>query len=130
VDKQDLLDIFNKEFSTIKGRFSIIDVSVSDAGNSKIENIWNPGVYVFFHPQRGVIRVGRSFDNARKRALQHIRDNTGGVMADLLTDPEASLILFSVNNKEDYFWAASLEVYLEKELLKMELLEIPSGRQG
>lgn len=126
MNKKDLLDIFNKEFSAIKDRFSIIDVSVSDAGNSKIENIWNPGVYVFFHPQRGVIRVGRSFDNARKRALQHIPANTGGIMAELLTDPEARLILFSVNNKEDYFWAASLEVYLEKQVSP----EIPSGRQG
>jgi hypothetical protein len=28
----------------------------------------------------GGIKVGRHFMNSRKRALEHIRDNTGGVM--------------------------------------------------
>ena len=124
--KQDLINIFEKEFAIIKEKFSIIDVSVLDAGDSNIKNIWHPGVYVFLHPQRGVIRVGRSFDNARKRALQHISANTGGVMAGLVSDSEARLVLFSVINPEDYFWVAALEVYLENALSP----EVPAGRQG
>jgi hypothetical protein len=47
-------------------------------------------------------------------------------MADLISNREARLILFNVISKEDYFWVAALEVYLEKELSP----EVPAGRQG
>ena len=126
MQRQDVIDIFKLEFNPILEKFIVIDISVLEAPESKAEYVWKPGVYVFWHPQRGVIRVGRSFDNARKRALQHLPANTGGAMSNLASDAEARLILFNVVDPDDYFWVAALEVYLEKKLKP----EIPAGRQG
>ncbi len=126
MQREDVINIFKSEFNPILEKFIVIDVSVSEASDSTAEHIWKPGVYVFWHPQMGVIRVGRSFDNSRKRALQHIPSNTGGVMASLASDFDARLILFNVKKAEDYFWVAALEVYLEKKLKP----KIPAGRQG
>jgi hypothetical protein len=126
MQREDVINVFKSEFNPILEKFIVIDISVSEASDSIAEHVWKPGVYVFWHPQRGVIRVGRSFDNSRKRALQHLPANTGGVMANLASDFEARLILFNVKKSEDYFWVAALEVYLEKKLKP----EIPAGRQG
>jgi len=68
----------------------------------------------------------RSFDNARKRALQHISANTGGVISKLDSDPDARLILFSVKNPEDKFWIAALEVLFELHTSP----EVKAGRLG
>ena len=110
----------------MRDKFVINDILVSEASNSTREHIWKPGVYVFWHPSRGVIRVGRSFDNARKRALQHISANTGGVMSRLDSDPDARLILFSVKSPEDRFWIAALEVLFELRTSP----EVKAGRLG
>lgn len=91
-----------------------------------MRGMYGSQVYIFFGIRRGVIRVGRSFDNSRKRALQHLRENTGGVMAELENDHNSRLILFNVKSSDDYFWVAALEVLLEKKLNP----EVPAGRQG
>lgn len=132
---QEIIEIFNSGFAPVSEKFVHIDVGVVDAPNAEqnqvnrvvnVDHIWKPGVYVFWHPQRGVIRVGRSLDNSRKRALQHISSNTGGTMSCLASDPQARLILFNVKDPMDNFWVAALEIYLERELNP----EIASGRQG
>lgn len=126
MQREDVINVFKSEFNPILEKFIVIDISVSKASDSIADHVWNPGVYVFWHSQRGVIRVGRSFDNSRKRALQHLSANTGGVMVNLASDSEARLILFNVKKPDDYFWVAALEVYLEKKLKP----EIPAGRLG
>jgi hypothetical protein len=55
----------------------------------------------------------RSFDNARKRALQHISPNTGGVISTLDSDPDVRLIFLSGKNPEGHFWIAALEILFE-----------------
>ena len=126
MELEDVINSFRLEFKPILGKLVIIDIPVSEASKSTAEHVWNPGVYVFWHPKRGVIRVGRSFDNSRKRALEHLPANTGGTMSDLASNSEARLTLFNVIKRDDYFWVAAVEVYLENQLKP----EIPAGRQG
>ncbi len=74
-----------------------------------------PGVYVFWTPLKGVIKVGRSFDNSRKRALSHLPANTGG-MVEIIQDQKAILYLFNPNDSKDLHLVAGLEVLFEIEL--------------
>lgn len=106
-------DIFEKEFNSIRDKFAVLVVPATDAAKSNEEYIWHPGVYVWWHPERGVVKVGRNFTNSRKRALEHVRDNTGEVLTELGQDPETKLILFNVKDLNDYHWVAAVEVFLE-----------------
>ena len=117
--------IFAQEFVTILDKFHPHDLSVSDAAQIETEHVWKPGCYVFWHPNR-VVKVGRSFSNARKRALEHIRDNTGDKLAALADEDKARLVLFSLKDPNEYHWAASVEVFLERELTP----EVKSLRTG
>ncbi len=109
-----------------RNKFEIYDLSLAETENSQEQHIWKPGVYVFWHPVRGVIKVGRHFTNARKRAFEHLRDNTGGVMTTLKNDEGMRLLLFNVKKSEDKHWVAALEVYFEEQLSP----EVKSGRLG
>jgi hypothetical protein len=84
-----------------------------------------PGIYVHWCAGE-IFRVGRSFSNARKRALEHIRDNTGQRMAALRNNPQAWLILFTVNPGDELHWVTALEVFLEHRFKP----SIPSKRRG
>jgi hypothetical protein len=68
----------------------------------------------------------RSFDNARKRALQHISANNGGVISTLDSVADVRLIFLSGKNPEDYFWIAALEVLFEL----CASPEVKAGRLG
>lgn len=106
---------FDDEFSFVKNRFVIHDLSIADATNSKEPAALRPGVYVFWSGDR-VIKVGRHFINAKKRALEHIRDDTGGTMQQLKDDPAAHLLLFLLQDPKDIHWVAALEVFFELNL--------------
>jgi len=111
-----ITEIFDREFAPIKDRFRYICLTVEEAPDSNTEFVWHPGVYVWFHPDKGVIRVGRSLTNSRKRALEHIVANTGGVVADISKDKDTRILLFNVIDPSNIHWITALEVYFERQL--------------
>lgn len=119
-------NIFEKEFKNLQHKFIIFDITLPEAETSQDEYIWKPGVYVYWHTERGIIKVGRHFTNSRKRALEHIKHNTAGIMSSLRDDPKTRILLFNIKNIDDIHWVAALEVYLEKNTAP----EIRSGRLG
>ncbi|WNW11241.1 hypothetical protein RRX38_08765 [Pseudomonas sp. DTU_2021_1001937_2_SI_NGA_ILE_001] len=112
---RDVIHRFEAEFSVIADRFHIRQLAVSEAAACAEDYVAHPGVYVFWRPG-GVVKVGRHLTNARKRALEHIVANTGGSMAELITQSDARLLLFSLINPADRHWAAAVEIYLESQL--------------
>jgi hypothetical protein len=123
---KDVISIFQEEFLPIVDRFVVSDMTLSDAEKSQESHVWKPGVYVFWHRSDNVVKVGRALDNSRKRAFEHIRDNTGGTMANLKNDPAARLILFNVKDLKDKHWVAAVEIFLEEALHP----KIQSRRRG
>ena len=121
---KDIERIFEREFWPIAGLFDRLIMDYEEAEDSDDPRVARPGVYVWLSGDE-VLKVGRSFSDARKRALEHIRDNTAQKMGVLAGDPEARLVLFTVLS-EDYHWVAALEVFLENNLQP----SIPSKRQG
>lgn len=124
MELQQIRQTFDREFGPVADKFEFIVLSGDEAASATDPVVARPGVYVHWKDDQA-IRIGRSFSNARKRALEHIRDNTGETMAELKDDPEARLVLFTVA-PEDYHWAAALEIYLEDNLDP----SIPCGRRG
>ena len=121
VTKSRIESVFRKEFGLIESKFRVIDISVPLLLASKEEFIYNPGVYVFYKGA-DVIKVGRHLQNSRKRAWQHIQDNTcnGEIqMKDLAADPEAKVLLLNVIDPKDSHWVAAVEIYLESSLYPM-----------
>lgn len=110
----EILKKFRSEFGVIADRFNISAITLSES-NKPSDLTDRPGVYIH-HCDEKVVRVGRSLKNARKRALEHIRDNTGGSMSELATNPGANLILLTVSPKTNTHWIAALEIYLEESL--------------
>ena len=126
MDTPEIKDIFEAEFQSVRSKFAIYDLPLSEAEHSQKPHIWKPGVYVFWHPDCAVVKVGRHLTNSRKRAFEHLRNNTGGKMAVLKDDKEARLLLFNVKESRDKHWVAALEVFFEERLSP----EISSGRLG
>jgi hypothetical protein len=122
----EIIEIFNSEFSPIADKFIINVYPVEEAQNTNNTDVINPGVYVWWHPVHSVLRVGVSMINARKRAASHIKGNTGGVLEALAKDESTIIILFNVKNKDSSHWAIALEKYFEKKLNP----SIPPGRFG
>ena len=111
--------IFRNEFSCIEQKFNIISMSINEAFESKNELVAHPGVYVFWHEGK-IIKVGRHLINSRKRALEHIRDNTKNEVFQMnalkTCSEECGLTLINCIDKKDYHWAAAIEVFLENVL--------------
>ena len=107
---------FYNEFNPIKDKFRIIPLTISEAFNSKNLNVAYPGVYIFWYENK-IIKVGRHFINSRKRALEHIRDNTMNEFFQMKTfencSKDCGLVLINCKDKNDYYWVAALEIYLE-----------------
>ncbi len=116
---------FTNEFGIIARRFEIHDLPLSKAEKSRNPSVTQPGVYVFWAPDVGIIRVGRSYSNSRKRALEHIRDNTGGRMAQLEGNKTVRLFLFNAPIEANRHWIAALEIFFESILNP----QIPPGRK-
>jgi hypothetical protein len=111
---EDVKRAFSEEFSAVLDKFCVLELPVDDVKKSTEECVYHPGVYVWLHPDRGVLKVGRHFTNSRKRALEHIRDNTGGVMRAYGEKSETKLLLFNVRDPDAYHWVAAVEVFLER----------------
>ncbi|GAB4499897.1 MAG: hypothetical protein OHK0019_37600 [Saprospiraceae bacterium] len=128
---QEIIDHFRAEFHPHDSKFAVFDLTVDEAKKADSEYIWKPGVYVWF-AQNEVIKVGRSFSNTRKRALEHINYDGKGTahrhwsIQELAQSPGTKILFFNLKDEKDKHWAAALEVFFET-LLKPQ---IPSGRLG
>jgi hypothetical protein len=125
MDTIEMKRLFEMEFGKLRDKFEIYNLPLTEAEHSQALHICKPGVYVFWHP-RAVIKVGRHFANSRKRAFEHLQDNTGGKMGALRNDPDTRLLLFNVKEPKNKHWVAALEVFFEEQLSP----EIKSGRLG
>jgi len=127
IDK--VLSSFKKEFHPIEDKFIIINLSINEAYESKDQIIVGPGVYVFWFEDK-IIKVGRHLTNSRKRALEHIRDNTRNDAFQMNSfkdcNTQCGLILINCNDPEDYHWIAAIEIRMEDVLNPV----IKSGRKG
>lgn len=117
----ELKEIFRNEFSSLVDRFNIFELPLLEATASKEPDINWPGVYVHWSPAVGPVKVGKSQKNSRKRAMEHIRDNTPKKnstygMAQLANEPGAKVVLFNVISKEDVHWVLAVEHYLERKI--------------
>ena len=115
---------FEREFESVRHKFSCVSLAYSEAKEDQRQRVWNPGVYVWTDG-KVVVKVGRSLSNARMRALEHIPADTGGRCGAMSTNESARLILFTLD-PEDSHWAAALEIYLERQLNPA----VPSKREG
>jgi hypothetical protein len=96
--------------------FKTFELGVEEARNSKNNNESMAGVYVYWHPEHEVLKTGKSQANSRKRALEHIPDNTSHKniqMAVLGKDENTKLLLFNIKNNSDLHWVLALEAFME-----------------
>jgi hypothetical protein len=123
-----ITNIFNAEFGIINEKFVFLQMKITEANESTQDFVLHPGVYVFWEGNK-IIKVGRSLENSRKRALEHIRDNTRNLslnMGDEKFQKKGNLFLINCIIPEDLHWVAAIEIYLEKQLYP----EIQSKRLG
>ncbi len=123
---EEVRNLFEKEFAGVREKFSVLVIPAREVEKSNEEFTWHPGTYVWWHPERGVLKVGRHFTNARKRALEHIKDDTGGILRRYGNNPDTKLILLNIKDPEDYHWVAAVEVFLERKAQPC----VRSKRQG
>ena len=119
MEKQEIIKLFEQEFGPLADKFTRIDIMLKKAAKSEEKDVWHPGVYVFWHPEHKVVRVGRSLDNTRKRALQHVEGNTHNEKISIRAlheDERTRLLLFNVKDPADAHWAAALEIFFENKL--------------
>jgi hypothetical protein len=127
----EIIDHFRVEFQPHDSKFEVFNLTVEEAQKEDSVYIWKPGVYVWF-AQNEVIKVGRSFTNTRKRALEHINYGGKGTayghwsIQELAKNPGTKILFFNLKDEKDKHWAAALEIFFES-LLKPQ---IPSGRLG
>lgn len=107
--------MFRAEFGDIADKFQIHNIALADAARDKTPGAAAPGVYVFLKGDQ-VLKVGRHLKNSRKRALEHIVDNTGGTMGSLRDDESIRLALFNVISVNELHWVCALEVFFEQRL--------------
>ena len=90
--------VFEREFGPVAGKVDRLLLSYDQAVKSQDQRIARPGIYVWLKGNQ-VIKVGRSFTNACKRALEHIRDNTEGTMKEMEGNPGAFWMLNPLGGK-------------------------------
>lgn len=122
--REAVIAAFSKEFASLASLFDVSERSLASSYDSG-EHTDRPGVYVHWYSGE-VLRIGRSLSNARTRALERIRDDTGKRMAALKHNSDAWLLLFTVRSPSHLHWVVALEVFLENALMP----SIPSKRTG
>lgn len=113
-----ILKKFRNEFNLIIDKFVIIEEPLKELRSSNSDYIYNPGVYIH-HTKHQIIKVGRHLTNSRKRALEHISDNTKNdkfEMKELINIQDASVTLINVKSPKDYHWVATIEIFMENNL--------------
>jgi hypothetical protein len=110
-----VIQTFLQEFKPVAEKFIVIQETAATAEKSTKAFVWHPGVYVWIKDNR-VIKVGRHLENSRKRALEHLRDNTQFEefqMVDYRDWEDALLLLFNLIEPSNSHWVAAAEMYLE-----------------
>jgi len=111
-----IYDSFHHEFGFLKEKFNIIPISLIEARESQELEVAMPGVYIFWKDDE-IMKVGRHFENSRKRALEHIRDNTHNELFEMASledcNENCGIILINCKNKNDFHWVAAIEIYME-----------------
>lgn len=110
-----------------KGNFTEDKLKIATHIHEDKDIIWHPGVYLFYG-NKMPYRVGRHLTNARKRTIEHIKDNTGEAIHELNQYDDSKLLLFNLIDPDDYHFAAALEIFLENKLKRY--LRIPAKREG
>jgi hypothetical protein len=110
-------DLMRQEFGEISDHFSLHEVAFIEAKTASPDLVAQPGVYVFFIEDR-VIKVGRHLANARKRSLEHVRDNTAGVMKAIAHQDGLAILYITLkpDSLERLHWVCALEFFLESNL--------------
>ena len=119
IEKDAIKDIFEKEFGEIAEKFFVIDnLTIKEITESLDQRIPLPGIYIFWSNEYGVIKVGKSQTNSRKRALQHIKDGTNILDLNMskLTFEKTYLLLFNLKDSTSIHWLLSLEYFFEYKL--------------
>lgn len=107
------------EFGPLWALFEMRVFTLDHLGGAEFEAAKRPGVYVFWHPSFGFIKVGKSQSNAPRRAMQHCGlDNTTSndrrvQMANLKDDPRARLFTLTLKDPSRMHWVLALEHFLE-----------------
>jgi hypothetical protein len=127
---EDLKTVLKKEFGLIADKFNVLSLLPEDR-QSKDEIFCKPGVYVFYKGDR-IWKIGKHNSNARKRALEHFRDDTGSNIGNGMKkfehDQRMHLSLFLLKDNKDVHWIYALECFFENKFRSEEKLEIPSKR--
>ena len=110
-----IFDVFKTELSALIKRFDYIDLAGAAIRESQDPRISRAGVYIFYKDGE-VLKVGKSLSNARRRALEDFRDNTGKIMKNLDGDSGLHLLLFTVDKRENEHWVIALEDFFEWKL--------------
>ena len=112
----EVIEKFQLEFGVIADCFEVLQLSVAEANSTVDPRSNRPGIYVYWHPEYEVVLVGKSQSNSKKRALQHISDNSRNdvvALSDLADDPNLRLLLFNVNEDKSKHWVLALEAFFE-----------------
>lgn len=126
---EETISLFEREFGFVKDRFIVHNIPLHEAQKNRELPVNSPGVYIHWRADLGVIKVGKSQSNSKKRALEHIQANTKNSnfeMSALETDQDARLILFNILDSTDIHWLLSLEAFMDWNCDPL----IPSGRVG
>lgn len=113
MNSEHVIERFRAEFGDLAHLFAVFVLSYAEAARTPDPLVARPGVYVHCD-HSGIVKVGRSFSNARKRALEHVRDDTGGRMGSFGSAASDRLVLFTV--AQELHWVAAFEVYFEQTL--------------
>ena len=118
LSQEEVILLFEQEFFPIRDKFikPIINIQLKAAGENKAVSVNEAGIYIHWRSDLGVIKVGKSQVNSKKRALEHITDNTHNShfeMRHLQDDENARLILFNISDKKDIHWLLSVEAFME-----------------
>ena len=108
--------IFKNEFGDKANCFSILHFKYRDTFETDIPLANRPGVYLFWHPAYDVVMLGKHQANSKKRALEHIRDNTKNEIIEigrLKDDANLDIYLFNVKDDKDKHWVLALEAFFE-----------------
>jgi len=125
-----IIKLFKSEFSAILTKFDALVLPIHEVKEENNPMVWHPGCYIW-HDGKQVVKVGRSLNNSRKRALEHLSakyedPHAKDAFDTLHNAADAKLILFNVVDLEQYHWVAAVEIFMEKKLNPV----VKSKRQG
>jgi len=125
-----IIQSVDNEFGSKSELFIPILVRMDRREGAEFDATKCAGVYVFIYEDGRCLKVGKSQQNASKRALEHCRDNTSSKdgtirMADLRLSNKTHMLVFALQG-ESVHWVLALESYLERTLNP----RIPSHRNG